>query len=123
MLYGGYKWLEDPRSQLFGKTLVSGPPQMRVVALTFDDGPNPPYTDRILNVLRSERVHATFFVVGRAVAAYPEVVRRIARDGNALGNHTWDHAHLLVLTPARKSTPNCSGRTTRSIVPREFARV
>lgn len=104
MAYLGYKWLEDPRSQLFGKTLVSGPPQMRVVALTFDDGPNPPYTDRILNVLRSERVHATFFVVGRAVAAYPEVVRRIARDGNALGNHTWDHAHLLVLTSAQVHT-------------------
>ena len=96
--YLGYKWVEDPRSQLFGKTLVSGPPQERVVALTFDDGPNPPYTNRILDVLRAEHVHATFFVVGRAVAAYPAVVRRVVREGNAIGNHTWDHAHLLVLT-------------------------
>jgi peptidoglycan/xylan/chitin deacetylase (PgdA/CDA1 family) len=96
--YVGYKWVEDPRSQLFGKTLVSGPSQERVVALTFDDGPNPPFTGRILDVLREERVHATFFVVGRAVAAYPALVRRIVREGNAIGNHTWDHAHLLVLT-------------------------
>ena len=69
---------------------------MQEVALTFDDGPNPPYTDRILEVLEHERVHATFFLVGRAAVAYPETVRRIARDGNAIGNHTWDHAHLLV---------------------------
>ena len=96
-VYAGYKWLEDPRSQLFGKTLVSGSPQVRVVALTFDDGPNPPYTDRILDVLEAEHIHATFFVVGRAVAAYPAVAARIVRDGNAIGNHTWDHAHLLVL--------------------------
>jgi peptidoglycan/xylan/chitin deacetylase (PgdA/CDA1 family) len=95
--YLGYKLLEDPRSQLFGKTLVSGPADERLVALTFDDGPNPPYTDRILDVLRKERVHATFFVVGRAVAAHPSVAERIVREGNAIGNHTWDHEHLLVL--------------------------
>jgi peptidoglycan/xylan/chitin deacetylase (PgdA/CDA1 family) len=100
MLYGGYKWAEDPGSQLFGKTVVSGPTAERTVALTFDDGPNPPYTERILAVLRAEHVHATFFVVGRAVAAYPHTVQEIVRDGNVLGNHTWDHAHLLVLTPA-----------------------
>jgi peptidoglycan/xylan/chitin deacetylase (PgdA/CDA1 family) len=98
--YAGYKWAEDPSSQLFGKTVVSVPSAERVVALTFDDGPNPPYTDRILDVLRSEHVHATFFVVGRAVAAYPATVRRTVLEGNALGNHTWDHAHLLVLSPA-----------------------
>ena len=98
-IYGGYKWLEDPRSQLFGKTLVRGPAQERIVALTYDDGPNPPYTSEILDVLDAEHVHATFFVVGRAVAAYPAVVRRMVREGHALGNHTWDHAHLIVLTP------------------------
>jgi peptidoglycan/xylan/chitin deacetylase (PgdA/CDA1 family) len=96
--YFGYTWVEDPRSQLFGKTIVSGPPQDRLVAITFDDGPNPPYTDRILDVLRAEHVHATFFVVGRAAAAYPGLIRRMVREGNAIGNHTWDHAHLLVLT-------------------------
>ena len=101
--YLGYKWVEDPRSQLLGKTLVSGPADQPLVALTFDDGPNPPYTGEILDVLRAEHVHATFFVVGRAVAAYPQLVARMVREGNAVGNHTWDHAHLLVLPPAAVS--------------------
>jgi peptidoglycan/xylan/chitin deacetylase (PgdA/CDA1 family) len=91
----GWKLVEDPRNQLFGKTLVSGPKNEPLVALTFDDGPNPPYTERILDVLGRERVHATFFVVGRAVEAYPQTVRRIVREGHALGNHSWDHAHFV----------------------------
>jgi len=94
--YGTYEALEAPASQLFGKTLVSGAPTAREIALTFDDGPNPPYTDRILDVLREEHAHATFFVVGRAAAAFPATTRRIVREGNAIGNHTWDHAHLIV---------------------------
>jgi peptidoglycan/xylan/chitin deacetylase (PgdA/CDA1 family) len=51
-------------------------------------------------VLREEHVHATFFVVGRAVAAHPAVVARTVHEGHAIGNHTWDHQHLLVLPPA-----------------------
>ncbi len=91
-----YEVVESPANQLFGKTLVSGPKDERIVALTYDDGPNPPYTDEILGVLRAERVRATFFVVGRAVAAYPRVVRREVEEGNAIGNHTWSHGHLLL---------------------------
>jgi peptidoglycan/xylan/chitin deacetylase (PgdA/CDA1 family) len=98
--YLGYQAVEAPANQIFGRTLVNGPLDRREVALTYDDGPNPPYTDRILDVLRAERVHATFFVVGRAVVADPAVVRRIVREGHAIGNHTWDHRHLLVETPA-----------------------
>jgi peptidoglycan-N-acetylglucosamine deacetylase len=95
LAFEAYRIVESPSNQLFGKTLVSGPKNQRVVALTYDDGPNPPYTDEILAVLRAERVRATFFVVGRAVAAYPAVVRREVAAGNALGNHTWSHGHLL----------------------------
>lgn len=91
-----YEAAESPGSQIFGKTLVSGPRDERVVALTYDDGPNPPYTTAIVDVLRQERVHATFFVVGQAVQAYPGVVRLEARDGNAIGNHTWAHEHLVL---------------------------
>jgi peptidoglycan-N-acetylglucosamine deacetylase len=91
-----YEVLESPGNQLFGKTLVRGPQDARVVALTYDDGPNPPYTDQILAVLRDEGVHATFFVVGRAVEAYPQVVRREFEDGDAIGNHTWSHGHLVL---------------------------
>jgi peptidoglycan/xylan/chitin deacetylase (PgdA/CDA1 family) len=100
-LFWSYEYLESPYSQIFGKTVVSGPSDERVVALTFDDGPNPPYTNAILRVLEQEHVHATFFVVGRAVAAYPQVVRREVDDGDAIGNHTWNHAHLIVMDDAQ----------------------
>jgi peptidoglycan/xylan/chitin deacetylase (PgdA/CDA1 family) len=97
--FAGYETIESPANQLFGKTVVSGPDDQKIVALTYDDGPNPPYTDEILAVLRKENVHATFFVVGRAVAAYPKTARQEVADGNAIGNHTWAHDHLIVLTP------------------------
>jgi peptidoglycan-N-acetylglucosamine deacetylase len=96
VVFEAYKIAESPANQLFGKTLVSGPKNERVVALTYDDGPNPPYTDRILDVLQREHVRATFFVVGRAVQAYPRVARREVQQGNAIGNHTWNHGHLLL---------------------------
>ncbi|HTX60052.1 MAG TPA: polysaccharide deacetylase family protein [Verrucomicrobiae bacterium] len=94
--YFGYESAESPGSQLFGPTVVRGPAADRVVALTYDDGPNPPYTNEIVNLLHAEGVHATFFVVGRAVAAFPAAVRQEVADGDALGNHTWDHAHLVL---------------------------
>jgi peptidoglycan/xylan/chitin deacetylase (PgdA/CDA1 family) len=94
----GYELFEQPTNQIFGRTLTQGPSNERVVALTFDDGPNPPYTTQILDVLEKEHVHATFFLVGRAVAAYPDIVRREIRDGDAIGNHTWEHRHLIVMT-------------------------
>jgi peptidoglycan/xylan/chitin deacetylase (PgdA/CDA1 family) len=98
--YFGYEAVEAPANQLFGQTLVAGSPTEREVALTFDDGPNPPYTDRILDVLKAERAPATFFVVGRAAAAYPNTLRRIVREGHAIGNHTWDHKHMIVESTA-----------------------
>jgi peptidoglycan/xylan/chitin deacetylase (PgdA/CDA1 family) len=101
LAFAAYEILESPGNQLFGKTLVRGPVDERVIALTYDDGPNPPYTDRILGVLRAEHVNATFFVVGRAVAAFPQVVREETRDGDAIGNHTWDHAHLVLYDATR----------------------
>lgn len=101
LAFEGYKVVENPSNQLFGKTLVSGPKNERVVALTYDDGPNPPYTDEILAVLRAEHVRATFFVVGRAVQAYPRVARSEVQLGNAIGNHTWSHGHLLLYDGTR----------------------
>ena len=98
--YALYEQLEAPANQLFGRTLVRGATTVREVALTYDDGPNPPYTDRILDVLRDEHVPATFFVVGRAAVAYPATIRRIVREGHTLGNHSWDHRHLFVETRA-----------------------
>ncbi|WP_085991076.1 polysaccharide deacetylase family protein [Oceanobacillus senegalensis] len=64
------------------------------IALTFDDGPENTYTPQILEILRQENVKATFFVVGERVREYPEQLRRMYKDGHAIGNHTWNHPHL-----------------------------
>lgn len=92
--------LENPFSQTFGHTVTSVPLHQKVVALTFDDGPNPPYTNQIVEYLHTHHVVATFFVVGDAVERYPDVVRQEVRYGDALGNHTWDHAHLVLESSA-----------------------
>lgn len=63
----------------------------REIVLTFDDGPLPPYTNRILDLLASECVKATFFLVGRMVRAYPSVVQRIYNDGHTIANHSQSH--------------------------------
>ena len=93
----GYELLEAPAVQVFGPTLAV-PSARGVVALTYDDGPDPPYTDAILDVLERRDVRATFFVVGRAVAGARPTLRRMVADGDVIGNHTWDHAHLNLLS-------------------------
>lgn len=70
------------------------PPPGRRVALTFDDGPDPRWTNRIADELHAAGVHATFFVIGSQAARYPDIVRRLARDGNEIGNHTFTHVLL-----------------------------
>jgi cellulose synthase/poly-beta-1,6-N-acetylglucosamine synthase-like glycosyltransferase/peptidoglycan/xylan/chitin deacetylase (PgdA/CDA1 family) len=67
------------------------------VALTFDDGPDPQWTPRVLDVLRRHHAHGTFFVVGSRVNEYPELTRRILAEGHELGVHTFTHAHLPTL--------------------------
>jgi peptidoglycan/xylan/chitin deacetylase (PgdA/CDA1 family) len=72
------------------------------VVLTFDDGPLPPYTSRILTALAHECVKATFFMVGRMAAAYPQMVRLVAELGHTIGNHSQNHPiHFDVLGEAR----------------------
>jgi peptidoglycan-N-acetylglucosamine deacetylase len=63
------------------------------VYLTFDDGPDPLWTPRVLDVLGARQLTATFFTIGQAVRAHRAIVRRIAAEGHALGNHTWSHRH------------------------------
>src|SRR5581483_7402951 len=64
------------------------------VALTFDDGPDPVYTPRVLDALAAEGAVATFFLVGRNAARHPELVRRIVAEGHGVGSHTWSHPEL-----------------------------
>lgn len=61
------------------------------VVLTFDDGPLPPYTGRVLRALAHECVKATFFMVGRMAAAYPDMVKLVAEGGHTIGNHSQNH--------------------------------
>ena len=71
----------------------------RLAALTFDDGPDPRHTPRVLDVLAREGVKATFFLIGRRAAEAAEIARRIAEDGHELGNHTWSHRSLWLCSP------------------------
>ena len=76
----------------------------REVVLTFDDGPVPPYTNRILDILAAECVKATFFTLGVNVAQSPDLVRRAHKEGHSIGTHTFNHPHLdkLTLEEAKK---------------------
>ncbi|UNO39183.1 polysaccharide deacetylase family protein [Streptomyces sp. MST-110588] len=73
----------------------------RVIALTFDDGPNPPYTGQVLDTLDRYGIPATFFCVGLHVGAHREDLARMAEAGHQLGNHTWSHAYLPDLSRGR----------------------
>lgn len=84
-----------------GSTLL-GPALVRLsgdsdAALTFDDGPSPD-TARILDILRAKKVHATFFLCGASVERYPELAKRIVAEGHALGNHTYSHPYLHLMS-------------------------
>lgn len=72
--------------------------QLKFIAITFDDGPDPQYTPKILDILREENVKATFFVVGTHVAKYPEIALRIVEEGHEIGNHTYSHRNLYRLS-------------------------
>jgi len=76
----------------------------KLVALTFDDGPHPEHTSRLLDVLRSERVRATFFVLGTQAEKNPDVLLRAAADGHQIGNHTYNHKDLTKLGPEQRGT-------------------
>lgn len=67
------------------------PIKEKVVALTFDDGPHPTFTPEILAILKQKQVKATFFMIGKEMEKYPEVVRQVVRQGHVIGNHTYTH--------------------------------
>ena len=70
------------------------------VVLTFDDGPWPPTTARVLAALAKECVSATFFLIGRTASEHPDLVRRIAAGGHSVGHHTWLHRSLMRIKPS-----------------------
>ncbi len=87
--------------------------QMKV-ALTFDDGPNPPRTDQVMEILDSRRARGTFFVLGKWVDRYPVAFQRIVAKGHCVGNHSYLHeAHLGDFDRAEAAIGNLLGRPTR----------
>lgn len=68
------------------------------VAMTFDDGPHPKNTPRLLDMLRERNIKATFYVIGRNVDMYPEITRRIVAEGHEIGNHTYTHGNLTKMS-------------------------
>jgi peptidoglycan-N-acetylglucosamine deacetylase len=88
-----------PTSQLYGRNFTGLPRGTKKLALTYDDGPNDPHTESLLDVLDRHDVKATFFLIGRYVRQRPDLVRRQLVLGHAIGNHTWDHPNLIFSTP------------------------
>ncbi len=84
-------WAMAPSSQVYGSIATHGPRDEKVVALTFDDGPNDPWTLQIADVLDSYGVKATFFVVGKNADAHPDIVRTLVERGHLVGNHSYHH--------------------------------
>lgn len=78
--------------------LLKGSSKKKQVALTFDDAPDTNYTLQVLDILKQHNVKATFFVVGRQAEKYPQVIKRMSREGHVVGNHTYNHSLLTKLS-------------------------
>jgi peptidoglycan-N-acetylglucosamine deacetylase len=96
-------------SQLFGRTLIANR-DPNEIALTFDDGPNDPYTFRLLEILAQHQIRATFFMIGRFVRQRPDIVRAVQAAGHLIGNHTMTHTWLVLESPAkvRRELADCN---------------
>lgn len=87
-----------PSGQWYGRTFTRLADRPKKIALTYDDGPNGPYTQRLLEVLAKHDVHATFFLIGRYARQSPQIVRELATAGHVIGNHTYSHPALVFET-------------------------
>jgi len=105
---------------------ISAVPSSKRICITFDDGPNPLLTERILGMLRTARVRATFFVVGTQVRAHPELLREIASAGHEIANHSYSHDDMARKSPAeiqqellqtQVAVEDATGRRTRLFRP------
>lgn len=85
----------------FSKSYCSVPVDGPYIAMSFDDGPSPTLTPRLLDMLKQRGIKVTFFVIGQNVEHAPEVVARAAAEGHEIGNHTWSHPALTKLSDAR----------------------
>lgn len=93
--------LTELRRKYADSFIFSGRSGKRQIALTFDDAPDTLYTPRVLDILKKNNVKATFFIVGSRAEQHPDIVKRIAREGHVIGNHSYGHA-LLKKLPQEK---------------------
>lgn len=84
-----------------GVTHSRGLPSEPYIAMTYDDGPHPTNTPRLLDILRQRNIKATFYVIGKNVDMYPHLTRRIVAEGHEIGNHTYTHRNLKTLSDAQ----------------------
>lgn len=92
-----HQQVQSLSQQFPGVVFYKGNSNLKRLALTFDDGPDNYYTPRILDILRAKGVHGTFFMVGKEAKRFPDMVKRIVKEGHAIGNHSWDHPKLWTL--------------------------
>ncbi|MGH8161321.1 MAG: polysaccharide deacetylase family protein [Gammaproteobacteria bacterium] len=90
-----------PRAGLFYPVIAHGSRAGNRVALSFDDGPDPKTTPRVLDALTQYGARATFFVIGRKLAEQPELAHRVVAEGHELGNHSWRHSRFQNLRGTR----------------------
>jgi len=88
-----------PGSRIFGAAMIA-PRRPQEFALTFDDGPNPDWTPKLLDALADFELKATFFMLGSRAEAQPELVRRVVAEGHLIGNHSWSHPNLALTAAA-----------------------
>lgn len=100
LLVGGWMVSRSRTFQLFGEIVHRVETDEKVVALTFDDGPTPEYTDGVLAVLRDRGIKATFYLVGQDVEAHGDETRAIIAAGHELGNHTYTHNDMTLVDEA-----------------------
>ena len=110
LVSGLFYWLfMSPYSQIFGKFVWKVKTDKKQIALTFDDGPNEPYTSELLDFLKDNNVRATFFIVGEDALKYPDLVKRINKEGHLIGNHSLSHKYRNYFIQ-----PNFSKETIKS---------
>jgi peptidoglycan/xylan/chitin deacetylase (PgdA/CDA1 family) len=109
-----------------GVTHSRGPTDKPFVAITFDDGPHPQNTPRLLDMLRQRNIKATFYVIGRNVDLYPDIVRRTVAEGHEIGNHSYTHRLLTNMSDSevlqemsrtRDAIANATGVQPRTLRP------
>jgi peptidoglycan-N-acetylglucosamine deacetylase len=100
LAYGLLEISKSRTFQFFGTIVPRVETSEKLVALTFDDGPTPQLTDEILRVLQEQDVKATFFLIGGELENHPEEGRKIVAAGHEIGNHSYSHTRMILVTPS-----------------------